>query len=214
MAALTFSNLPIVVKIETLLACVYTYFNHSSKRNLEISKLVEVMETKGLKTRWINMVAPSKVVLEEFKTLLVRMVEDAIINEFVVANYELLCDIEILMGLTCLLPMLEALQGLNKYAQNKKTFIYDFMVSVKLGQVDLHNMYYNEEKKYNYSDFPQFRNFINHTSDPLHIVWWNNQIVGVQATFSYYGRLYIIHKTCKLTSFRSMVIQEAWAQSM
>jgi hypothetical protein len=42
------------------------------KNNLERSKLVEVMEIKGLKilrnikTKWINMVAPSKVVLEEF----------------------------------------------------------------------------------------------------------------------------------------------------
>ncbi len=36
-------------------------------------------------------------------------------NESTTANYELLCDIETVMGLTCLLPMLEALQGLNKY---------------------------------------------------------------------------------------------------
>jgi hypothetical protein len=42
----TFSNLPIVGKIETLLASVYTYFSHNPKRNLERSKLVEVMGTK------------------------------------------------------------------------------------------------------------------------------------------------------------------------
>ncbi len=77
-------------------------------------------------------------------------------NESTTANYELLCDIETVMGLTCLLPMLEALQGLNKYVQNRNTFICDFVGSVKLCQVDLHNMYHDEEKKYNYSDFPQF----------------------------------------------------------
>jgi hypothetical protein len=49
LTTLTLSDLPIVVKIETLLASVYTYFNHSPKRNFEISKLIEVMETKGLK---------------------------------------------------------------------------------------------------------------------------------------------------------------------
>jgi hypothetical protein len=54
------------------------------------------------------MVTPSKVVLEEFKTLLVKMV-DVTTNEFVIINYELLCDIETILGLTCLLPMLEAL---------------------------------------------------------------------------------------------------------
>jgi hypothetical protein len=137
LTALTLLNLPIVVKIETLLASVYTYFSHSPKRNLERSKLAEIMETKGLKilcnikTKWISMVAPSKVVLEEFKILLVKMAKDAIANEFATINYELLFDIETILGLTCLLPMLEALQGLNKYVQNKETFICDFVGSVK-----------------------------------------------------------------------------------
>ncbi len=49
LVALTFLNMPIVVKIEALLASVYTYFNHSPKRNLERLKLVEVMETKDFK---------------------------------------------------------------------------------------------------------------------------------------------------------------------
>jgi hypothetical protein len=54
------------------------------------------------------MVVPSKVVLEEFKTLLVKMAED-VVNQYATANYELLCDIETIMGLTYLLHMLEAL---------------------------------------------------------------------------------------------------------
>jgi hypothetical protein len=36
-------------------------------------------------------------------------------NEPTTTNYELLCDIETVMGLTWMLFMLEALQGLNKY---------------------------------------------------------------------------------------------------
>ncbi len=77
-------------------------------------------------------------------------------NEPTIINYELLCDIETIMGLTCLLLMLEVLQGLNKYGQNKNTFICDFVGSVKLCQANLHNMYHDEEKKQNYNDFPQF----------------------------------------------------------
>jgi hypothetical protein len=104
-------------------------------------------------------------------------------------------------------------KSLNKYAQNIKTFICDFVGSVKLCQTDLHNMYYDEKNKYNYNDFPQFQNFIDHNSDHLHTIWWNNPIVGVQqATFYYYGKLYNIHNTCKLTSVHNIVIQEAWAQ--
>jgi len=37
--------------------------------------------------------------------------------------YELLRDVKIVMGLTCVLPMLEIMQSLNKLAQNKDTII-------------------------------------------------------------------------------------------
>jgi hypothetical protein len=44
-------------------------------------------------------------------------------------------------------------------------------------------------------------------------VWQNNPTVGIQeATFSYYGKIYNIHKTCKLTSLYNMVSQEMWAR--
>jgi hypothetical protein len=110
------------VKIETLLASVYKEFNFNPKRNLERSKLTEVIKTKclkilhNIKTSWINRVVPSKVVVKELKTLLVKMAKNVIINEFATINYELLCDIENVLGFICLLPMLEALQGLSKYA--------------------------------------------------------------------------------------------------
>lgn len=80
------------------------YFNHSPKRNLERSKLIKVMKIKGLKilhnikTKWISMVAPSKVVLEEVKTILVKTTQDVTTNEFAIANYEL-CGLKLFWGL-------------------------------------------------------------------------------------------------------------------
>jgi hypothetical protein len=77
------------------------------------SKLAKVMETKGfkilrnIKTKWINIVALSKVVLEEFLILLVKMVKDVVVNESTTTNYELLCNIENILGLIYPLPMLE-----------------------------------------------------------------------------------------------------------
>jgi hypothetical protein len=38
-------------------------------------------------------------------------------------NYELLCDYETIMVLSCVLPMLEAMQGLLKLAQGIDTFV-------------------------------------------------------------------------------------------
>lgn len=103
--------------------------------------------------------------------------------------------------------MLEVVQGLNKYVENKKTFICNFVNHVKC-QLDLHNMYLCDEKKYNYIDFSQFQNFIEHKFDPLHIVSWNNPIAGVpNATLFYYSRMYkMIHKACKVINVCNMVI--------
>jgi len=41
--------------------------------------------------------------------------------------YELLCDVEIVMGLTCMLPMLEIVQSLNKLVQNRANIIWHFV---------------------------------------------------------------------------------------
>jgi predicted glycosyltransferase involved in capsule biosynthesis len=33
-------------------------------------------------------------------------------------SLELFCDVEVFLGLTCIIPMLEFIQGLSKFAQN------------------------------------------------------------------------------------------------
>jgi hypothetical protein len=37
-------------------------------------------------------------------------------NLIVAIKYEVLCDVEIVMGLMCVLPMLKVVQSLNKFA--------------------------------------------------------------------------------------------------
>ncbi len=61
------------------------------------------------------------------------------------SNY-VLCDVEIVMGLTCMLLMLEVVQSLNKLIQNKDTFIFYFVIAIKSCQVDIYTMYVNIEK--------------------------------------------------------------------
>jgi hypothetical protein len=46
------------------------------------------------------------------------MAQDYVLNEFVVVNYELLCDVESIMGLICVIPMVESAQIFSKYVQN------------------------------------------------------------------------------------------------
>lgn len=99
---------------------MYVYSFHSPKKQLEHVKLGKILQTKGLKilcnvkTRWINMFAPSKHVLIEYKNLVVKMGDDMAGNASTKNNYELLCDYDITLGLICVLPMLEGVQSLSK----------------------------------------------------------------------------------------------------
>ncbi len=74
-------------------------------KHLEFSKLAEIMETqsnkvlKNVKTRWILMLEPTKRVMSEYRTLVVKMAFDSTNNNFAKVNFELLCDIEVLYGL-------------------------------------------------------------------------------------------------------------------
>ncbi len=148
----TFSSLSLVAKIEALFFSMYTYYSQSPKRHLEHIKLVEVIDSKGLnflkniKTRWISMLASFKQMLGEYKTLVVKMTNDVVSNAVVHTNYELLCGVKIVMGLRCVLPMLEAMQHLSKLTQNKEVFICDFVLVVKFCQFEIYTMYVNLEK--------------------------------------------------------------------
>jgi hypothetical protein len=70
---------------------------------------MEMIQAKGLrilkniKTMWISMLAPFKQMHNEYKTFMVKMVKHGASIPSVKTNYELLCDVEIIMGLTCVL---------------------------------------------------------------------------------------------------------------
>jgi hypothetical protein len=62
-----------------------------------------------------------------------KMVKD-ILGKALIANtnYEMFFDPDIVLKYTCVLPMLEVVETLLKLAQGKVTYVYDFMVAIKL----------------------------------------------------------------------------------
>jgi hypothetical protein len=65
-------------------------------------------------------------------------------------NYELLCDCDIILGLTCVLPMLEAVQSLSKLTYGRDTFVYNLVTFIILCTCDLDAMYVDPLKKYDH----------------------------------------------------------------
>jgi hypothetical protein len=96
----------VVGKIKSLFASMHNYFAHNPKHHLEANKLAELLECKGnkifknIKTRWISMLSFSKKILNEYKGLVIKMVEDNVIIDTTKTNYELLCNLEMLLGLS------------------------------------------------------------------------------------------------------------------
>jgi hypothetical protein len=64
------------------------------------------------------MVSPSKKILSEYKALVVKMVKNSVSVDITETNCELMCDPETLLGLSCIIPLLELVQGLSKFTQS------------------------------------------------------------------------------------------------
>jgi hypothetical protein len=50
------------------------------------------------------MLSPPKRILVEYCYLVVKMVHDNVVVQTTKVNYELLCDVETFLGLTCIMP--------------------------------------------------------------------------------------------------------------
>ena len=122
-------KLLILQKIESLLADLYSYFCKFPKKHIKFCKLAEVMETKGLKilrnikTKWISMLSPTIRAMNEYRILLMKILEDSKLKKEKVQEkntticLDHLIDIQIVLGLTSILPMLKLSQSLIKFVQ-------------------------------------------------------------------------------------------------
>jgi hypothetical protein len=63
------------------------------------------------------MLLPTKRVLPEYHALVLKMHQDVDTITQVAHNLELLCDLEVVLALSCIMPMLEGLNELMKFSQ-------------------------------------------------------------------------------------------------
>jgi len=65
-----------------------------------------------------------------------------------------------LLGLSCLLPLLEAMNALIKFAQEKDVFICNFVAVVKIYQTNFYMMYSYSSNNYQHEHFQVFLNVV------------------------------------------------------
>ncbi len=79
------------------------------------------METKGakilknVKTRWIFILLLVWRVMAKYITLLINMTLDAPINDKAKTNFDVLCDVQILLGLVAILSLLQLIHNSIKF---------------------------------------------------------------------------------------------------
>jgi len=156
-----------VGQIEGMLQDLYTYFSHSPKWHLEFVKLSEVIQIKGLKilknikTWWLSMLSPIVRVMNEYRMLLMKMEQDSATTNITKICIDHLTDVQIVVGLACLMPMLRSVYALMQYTQKLDAFICDFLATVKIFQAKINAMYCNPLTAYTHDSFWDFNALVN-----------------------------------------------------
>jgi hypothetical protein len=124
-------------------------------------------------------------VLAKYKSFMIRMNDDLGTIEAARPTLEFLCDAEVVLGLLCIMPMLEVINDLIKFSQSRDTFVCDFVGAVKMCCAYLHTLYYDLEKYIN-EQFKGFANIINCSNDGMLTAWWIDATTNIEYAIFYF----------------------------
>jgi hypothetical protein len=112
------------------------------------------------------MLNTTKKIVAKYKSLLVKMALDNLINRQIMLNYVHLCDLHIFLGFGCILPLLESVHALIKFAQFRNVYVYDLVC-----QGDVYSMYYDKTPKFTIDSFWVFKSLLELKRENIHMHW-------------------------------------------
>jgi hypothetical protein len=159
---------------------------------------------------------PLRRIMEEYKTLLVNMCNDAVVKEPKLTakqrtakdsarhNYSLLCDLGTLLSLSCFMPLLEyveVLGSLMHFAQSNHVFVCDYLIVVRICQGELYMMYGDPKTSFQRTHFQMFCDVLNDHSYTISQEWVTDLNTSNETlSFCVGGHTYLVHSLCFLTS--------------
>ena len=87
------------------------------------------------------------------------------------AILDVLCDPTCLLGMAALVSLIESLDSLITFSQNRDVFIYDFIGVVKVCKGQLYSMYNCHSRVFSTNEFFVFKSIIEGTHDHIHTHW-------------------------------------------
>ncbi len=71
----------------------------------------------------------------------------------------------------CVLPMLESIRALTKFAYVRDVFVCDYIINVKICQVNLYKMYNDPTTSFQHENIIEFTNVVANTSCTITHDW-------------------------------------------
>jgi hypothetical protein len=113
----------------------------------------------------------AKWVLSMYIPLVAKMVEDSPFLMATRVNFKLICDVDLLISLSCLMLMLETFHGLIKFAHKKDVFVCDYVVAIKICQGQPYIHYSDLTTKCTYDVFKKLHDLVDCIDNTMHMKW-------------------------------------------
>jgi len=107
-----------------------------------------------------------KNIYSKYQPLIVKMHVESPKNDTTSKNLSVLCDMELILGLPCLLRLLECVHNLINIVQGQDVFVCNLVEVVKLAQLELYRLYchsFTKFKDVTFDDFNAIGNLTNAT---------------------------------------------------
>ncbi len=114
-------------------------------------------------------------------------------NKYVRDNFELFYDPYLILGLPCVMPILEVVHSFIEYAQHGDVFIMDFLDAINLVKVKLFHLYTDPFSSFDDPLFDDFTKLLQQSSDVL-LIHWCLDLVEPQAFFGFNigGQIFVV----------------------
>jgi hypothetical protein len=85
--------------------------------------------------------------------------------------YDSLTNVQIILGLSCIIPMLHMANQLMKYGQRNDVFICDYLALIKRLQADLSQMYIEDNTRFLQEVFRDFNALVRQIHNVIPMKW-------------------------------------------
>jgi hypothetical protein len=100
-----------------------------------------------------------------------KMALNATIIHSAQSYLSLLINVEILLGLNAMMPLLEAVRFLIKFAQLRDVFVCDFIIAMKIYERDVYHMFCDSQSSFEGDVLINFKALINIAHDNINLCW-------------------------------------------